>query len=151
MGAFAQVELAVQVNEPAAPDWDPTAAHEEVSGLIVSLSLASTTKNVQEEVIRTCVPFLQPDTSMWESIYRNELTIHVVVTRAGLMQLLATDRPLLPVEDRPAPAPLTLHYTAKRSIADSFVYGHAELPICADCEREEPFAQSARDILEPRT
>lgn len=107
---------------------------------------------------------------MWESIYRNELTIHVLVTRAGLMQLLATDRPLLPVEDRPASAPLTLHYTAKRSLAHAFVYGHAvravcgqwwvpvgdgkthaELPICADCEREEPFAQSAWDILEPRT
>lgn len=82
------------------------------------------------------------------------------------MQLLATDRPVLPVEDRIPPAPVALHYTAKASLAEAYVLGravravcgqwwvpvgdgttHSTLPICHDCDREAPFAQTVRDLL----
>lgn len=169
-GVFAPARLLVTVSELVDPDWDVSQAHREVSQVAVSLSLSSTMNSIRDEVIRTCVPFLQPDRSMWEYHYRSELTVQVVLTRAGLIQLLATDRPFLPVADLQTPAPVTLHYTAKQSLTEAFVSGravravcgqwwvpvgddrtHSELPICVDCEREEPFAQTARNWIGPST
>ena len=169
-GLFAPAQLSVRVSEQVDPDWVPSEAHGEVSQVAVILSLSSATNAVRDEVIRTCVPFLQPDRSMWEYHFRTELTVQVILSRAGLMQLLSADRPFLPVENREAPAPDSLHYTAKQSLTEAFVSGravravcgqwwvpvgddttHSELPICPDCENEEPFAQTARDLLWQKT
>lgn len=168
-GEFSDARITVQISEPIAPGWDPTSAHEETSEVAIRLGLSSASDATRDELIRTCVPFLQPDSSLWESFYRTELIIQVILTRAGLMQLLSTDRPLLPVEDRLAPPPVALHYTAKRSLTEAFITGravravcgqwwvpvgdhhtHADLPVCPDCEREKPFAQLVHDILWPK-
>lgn len=163
---FASAPLSVQVTEALDPEWDPVDAHEQVGDLVVRIGFGSSGSAIRDELIRTCVPFLQPDSSMRESIIRDELIVQILVTRASLMQLLATERPLLPVEDRKPPPPTTLHYTAKWSLTEAFVTGravravcgqwwvpvgdestHAALPLCPECEQETPFAQTARDLI----
>lgn len=163
---FASASLSVQVTEALDPEWDPVDAHEQVGDLVVRIGFGSSGSAIRDELIRTCVPFLQPDSSMRESIIRDELIVQILVTRASLMQLLATERPLLPVEDRKPPPPTTLHYTAKWSLTEAFVTGravravcgqwwvpvgdestHAALPLCPECEQETPFAQTARDLI----
>lgn len=169
-GMFADARITVQISEPIAAEWDVTSAHEETSEVAIRLGLSSRSDDMRDELLRTCVPFLQPDSSLWESLYRTELIVQVVLTRAGLMQLLSTDLPLLPVEDRQVPPPTALHYTAKRSLSQAFVSGravravcgqwwvpigddhtHANLPVCPDCDRDAPFAQVVHDILWSQT
>lgn len=169
-GRFSATPLSVQVTEVVDPEWDTTDAHEHVSDFSVRLGFGPGNSAIRDDIIRTCVPFLQPDNSMWEAVSREELIIQVLVTRARLMQLLATERPLLPVEDYQPPPPTALHYTAKWSLTEAFVTGravravcgqwwipigdvstHSNLPICPECEIESPFAQAARDLLMQRT
>lgn len=169
-GMFADARITVQISEPIVAEWDVPSAHKETSEVAIRLALSSPSDDARDELLRTCVPFLQPDSSLWEPLYRTELIVQVVLTRASLMQLLSTDLPLLPVEDRQVPPPTTLHYTAKRSLSEAFVSGravravcgqwwvpigddhtHANLPVCPDCERDAPFAQVVHDILRPKT
>lgn len=163
---FSGTPLSVQVTEVVDPEWNPKNAHEQVSDLVVRLGFGPGNSAIRDELIRTCVPFLQPDSSMVEALSREELIVQILITRAGLMQILATERPLLPVDDRQPPPPSALHYTAKLSLTEAFVSGravravcgqwwvpigddstHSTLPICPECEDESPFAQTARDLL----
>ena len=163
---FSTTPISVQVDEIIDPEWDPADAHEHMSDIAIRLGFGRGSSAIRDELIRTCVPFLQPDQSMWEAVSRRELTVQVLVTRAGLMQLLATERPILPVEDHRPPPPTALHYTAKQSLTAAYVSGravravcgrwwvpigddatHSHLPICPDCEQESPFAQAVRDLL----
>ncbi|MET3861237.1 hypothetical protein ABIE38_002170 [Dietzia sp. 2505] len=166
-GFFAPARITLQLSGPLDPNWDVPTSHEQTSDLVVRLSLVGTIPaGVRDDILRTCIPFLQPDRTLREPHFRKDLVVQVVLTRAGLIQLLSTDRPLEPVENRTPPPAVALHYTAKSSLVEAYVEGravravcgqwwvpvgdsstHPELPVCPECEAEEPFAEAALRIL----
>jgi hypothetical protein len=170
-GFFAPARITLHLSSSLDPNWDVPTSHEETSDLVVRLSLVNTIPNgVRDDILRTCVPFLQPDQTLCETYFRKDLVVQVVLTRAGLIQLLSTDRPLEPVENRTPPPPVALHYTAKSSLVEAYVEGravravcgqwwvpvgdsstHPELPVCSECEAQEPFAEAALRILKNLT
>ena len=166
-GLFSAARITLLLSGPLDPEWDVPSSHEETSDLVVRLSLIGTIPaGVRDDILRTCVPFLQPDRTLREPCFRRDLVVQVVLTRAGLIQLLSTGRPLEPVENRTPPPAVALHYTAKSSLVEAYVEGravravcgqwwvpvgdsstHPELPVCPECEAEEPFAEAALRIL----
>ena len=83
-------------------------------------------------LLKTCVPFIQPDTSMQDPLYNREgLSVVLVVTRGRLMQLLATDdAPDLPTAAHTPPPPQQLHYTGKVGLTKAYVEGNAVRAVC---------------------
>lgn len=153
---------------------DIETAHSEVAEVLVRLIIPNWADRSRDEIarqwlLRVCVPFLQPNSAMQEAIYSQErgLTVQLLLSEARLAQLLAGPTEPLEVRDcSPAP-PTRLHYTAKMSLVDAYVDGravravcgewwvptgddstHADLPICPECEEEEPFAQLAVSLLD---
>ncbi len=155
-------------------DLDVGTAHAEVAEVLVRLIIPhwaarSRDQTAKQWLLSVCVPFLQPNSAMQEAIYSQErgLTVQLILSKAQLAQLLAGPTEPLEVRDcNPAP-PTRLHYTAKVSLVDAYVDGravravcgewwvptgddstHADLPICPECEEEEPFAQLAVSLLD---
>lgn len=168
IAALAKSQLRVQVRA-VSNDWDPDDAHGHLEDLSVTMSMPKVDgANARAWLLRTCVPFIQPDTSMQEAHYNKEgLSVLLIVTRGRLMQLLATDDSDLPTAAHTPPPPEHLHYTGRVGLAKAYVEGnavravcgewwipigdestHADLPVCDECEAEKPFADRAMDILQ---
>ncbi|MGP9723600.1 DUF3039 domain-containing protein [Corynebacterium sp. AOP40-9SA-29] len=162
----AAVKVSVGNVEPE--EWDPGTASEEPESVMVSLDLPNFSENGFHWLLRILVPFIQPDSDMVEQIYEDELKVQILMTRARLMHLLALSERELGLSSVAQPsAPNVLHYTEKTSLTSAYVEGtaveavcgkwwvpigddvsHGHLPICPDCEKEEPFAQAFRGLLE---
>lgn len=159
--------LSVTVTDIPADGWEAGDAHEHGDVVTLTLTLDSSDEVATKWILQTCVPFLQPDTSQVEPLYRKTLTLSILLSRAKLVQLIADPRPLKyqPRRDFP-PQPTVLHYTDRFSLTHAFVYGravravcgdwwvpigddttHTNLPICADCDLEMPVAQALKDLL----
>lgn len=171
IAALATSQLRVRVRAVSA-DWDPGDAHEHVEDLCVAMRIpARDSGTARDWLLKTCVPFIQPDASMQEALYDNEgLSVVLLVTRGRLMQLLATDDSGLPTAARTPPPPQRLHYTGKVGLTKAYVEGnavravcgqwwipvgdestHTNLPVCPECEAEKPFADQALSLLQRGT
>ncbi|MGP5306408.1 DUF3039 domain-containing protein [Brachybacterium alimentarium] len=171
IAALATSQLRVHVRA-VFDDWDPGDAHEYVEDLSVTMRMpAADSAAARDWLLKTCVPFIQPDTSMQDPLYNREgLSVVLVVTRGRLMQLLATDDSDLPTAAHTPPPPQQLHYTGKVGLTKAYVEGnavravcgqwwipigdestHVDLPVCPECAAEKPFADGALSLLQRGT
>lgn len=158
--------MSLEVDAVDASQWDAAGAHEEMENLRIEINISGSSNEVRSWLLRICLPFLQPDASLRESVYKKDLSIQILMTRARLIQLLASSTVDLPTVQAEPPVPEVLHYTAKRSLVEAYVEGkavqavcgkwwipigdeatHGHLPICGECEREEPVAQYMADLF----
>lgn len=170
-GLDKEVSLAVTVSAVPGDGWDAGDAHTHADIITLRLDLRADEPESRAMVIRTCLPFLQPDTRQIESVWHSALTVSILVSRARLVQLLAN--PLVSADHMSSNCrtpPTVLHYTDKFSLTESFVYGNAvravcgewwvprgdaqafpDLPICTDCEMELPAAQVLKRLISEST
>lgn len=138
---------------------DPGNVRDELDVLRLKISLSMVSVRTRAWLINTCIPFLQPETSMVEVLFRKDLTIQILLGRARLMQLMSSSKSDLSTKRRDAPAASVLHYTGSKSLARAYVEGIAvqavcgewwlpdvvqatdtNLPVCPECERLQPIA-----------
>lgn len=162
----ASVEVSIEHDAPAA---SPEEADRSESSISLVLRIDADSDAVQRELIRTCVPFLQPNERHRDQVYgrQNSLELVMTVTHARLVQLtgdFALD------STRAAPVinpPDRLHYANVTATIEGFVLGRAVvalcgswfvpstsessgLPICDECERVQPTAQRLLDQIRER-
>lgn len=160
--------LSIGIDDVPADGWDVQDAHTHADVVSVALTLNTTNADDRRWVIATCLQFLQPDARQIESHFDSRLTSIIMLSRARLIQMLATHHE--PTTYEPALAhrvvPTTLHYADKSGLTKAFVHGCAiravcgqwwvpagsdetfpELPICEDCEAELPVAQALKALL----
>lgn len=165
-----KAEMSVTVSDVPtdAEDWEPEQAHEEVGLVSVEIQLAHLSTEARRWLVNVCLPFLQPDQEMIQSVFRkSQLSIVVVLTRAKLIQMLSLDDSgLAEIEPHTPPEPSRLHYTAKASLVGAYVEGtavravcgtwwipvgdeltHSGLPVCETCETERPFAEAISQLM----
>lgn len=158
-----QIELGVQSTN--FEEWELEQAAEDIDMVMVSVRKGDDWEFFQR-YISIFGRYLQPDGSMVESLGGNPFVIHCAVTRAHLLSLLDVPDQELPTKRYEPEEPKVFHYLDKASMVESMVTGkaaqavcgvwwvpvgdeatHAGLPVCPDCQREEPFAQAFRDFL----
>lgn len=140
---------------------DVLEAHEKLSSIRLVFRVSSMTHKVRNDLIRICSSFVQPDESLIESVYRQDLVVEIIVTQARLIYLLGMGEETFVDHRMSPPEPKALHYASKNGLTEAYVEGHAvqavcgqwwiptgneqthaHLPVCPECEAEEPFAQA---------
>lgn len=161
---FVGAEMWAEVSDiPDDPtEWAPRQAHTQIEMVSIEIFLADISPDVRRWLLHVCLPFLQPDRDMIESVFRKSQSVLIMVTQAKLMQLLSLNGTALANFTPPTPPePTHLHYTAKAGLTTAYVEGsavravcgdwwipsgdentHSELPICEKCESEHPFAEA---------
>jgi len=165
-GESAVIEVEAIHDEPA-PAVDQ--AHTGQSVMCVSLKIRGKGWNdFEAALVNVCLPFLEPDhTKVQPVMGKDGLTAMVDITHAQIVQLIA-DPPTYDAERPAQVAPRDrLHYVGSQHLLESFVDGtpvrgvcgiwfvasHGEecgLPICSQCEAEQPMAQAVLDLLRSR-
>lgn len=163
------LDLTVSVSDIPAEGWESDDAHTHTDILSLTLVLTGTNVQARQWMLKTCVPFVQPDETQHESLWvDNRMTVSLLLTRARLTQLLAEGEPQnFEPPTSPPPAPSVLHYADRSGITRAFVFGYAiravcgqwwvpvgddtthdGLPICDDCATELPVAQALKNLLQ---
>lgn len=154
------------------PSDEVAEAHHASSVVEVSLRIdchGEGWQSFQQALIRTCLPLLEPDHSRLVPAYGRDgsLIIHVDITQAQVIQLLADPPPYVAGEPVNVRAPSELHYVGTGYLLDGLVNGgpvravcgvwfvasrsdSSGLPVCQRCEDERPAAQEVLDLLRAR-
>lgn len=162
----ATVEVLIEHDQPAE---NPDGANQSESSVSLVLRLDANSAELHGELLRTCLPFLQPDERQRDQAYGRQNTLELVmtITHARLAQLtgdfdvtVSSTAAVLALPDR-------LHYANVTATIEGFVLGHAVvalcglwfvpstsemsgLPICDECERTQPTAQRLLDQIRER-
>lgn len=159
------IELGIEHDQPANSVADAGS-----SGSVLSLIVRINGGNadLRDELIRTCVPYLQPDPALRDQVYGKDSALELVMTvsHARLTQIIG-DFASGSAESAVAsgvPSPVALHYANKIATTEAYVLGRAvlalcgswfvpsisersDLPVCDECERIHPAAQALLDHL----
>lgn len=147
--------------------WDPELAHLNHGLITVELELSNISDNSRDWLLRTTLPFLQPDQTMIETIFRKTLSSLILLPHSKLMQLPTLDNSQLhATQPNSITTPTRLHYTAKAGLTEAYIQGravravcgiwwvpvgddhtHNDLPVCEECESERPFAEVISQAL----
>ena len=163
---FRGADLVIDIDSADEFEWNPQTAHEELDMVRIRLTMQTYSAAMSELLLQTCIPFLQPDSSMIEAVQRKDVIVQILMTRARLVHVLGSSSHEHPVKHFNPPQPSVLHYTAKVSLTEAYVRGiavqaicgqwwvpigdentHKGLPICPECDEEVPFTQFVRSIL----
>ena len=145
-------------------EGDLESAHEDV--LVVTLKMAQKTRyEAKQFVTKIGMNLIQPAEDEYYSIIKADTKIEFFVSRARLLQLLALAISDVPTEDFQPPEPRVLHWAMKKRLVEAYVEGtavqavcgkwwvpvgdektHNTLPVCPDCEAEQPAAQALESL-----
>lgn len=161
--SYLQAEVSVQ--STSFEEWEIEEAADEIDMIMLRVGLGSDWEFF-ERFISLFRRYLQPDKTMVDQLGGNPYVIHCAVTRAHLLSLLDIPADQLPTKLLVAEEPKVFHYVDKTAMVESLVTGkaaqavcgewwipigdeqtHAGLPVCPDCQKEEPFAQAFRRFL----
>ncbi|WP_394281347.1 DUF3039 domain-containing protein [Corynebacterium sp.] len=161
--------LTVSVDAVADREWLKSHPSKEIDTVVLAFPLEHMMPHERDELLRTCVPFVQPDENWVEPVYGKSFEVHMLVTRGKLHQILGTASHELPTQRCDPPAPNYMHYTHKNGLTQAYVEGlaveavcgrwwvpigddktHAHLEVCPDCAREEPIAQFFANLRQGR-
>lgn len=163
-----EIYVSIEALPIYADDWNVTEAHKSHGMLTLEIELHNISNKNRDWVLRNCLPFLQPDQSMIESIWKKSLSNLILLPHSKLVQLLSLDEARLPSNPpNSVSTPSHLHYTAKAELTEAYVEGkavravcgvwwvptgdectHNDLPICEECESERPFAEAISQTLQ---
>ncbi|SER66511.1 DUF3039 domain-containing protein [Corynebacterium cystitidis] len=162
-------ELSVSVDAVADDAWLESRPEADFDMVVLIIPAERMSPLDLQELLRTCVPFVQPDECLIEARYGKNYEAHMVVARGKIHQILGTASHELPTQRCDPPAPSVIHYTHKNSLTRAYVEGlaveavcgrwwvpvgddktHAHLEVCPDCAREEPIAQFFYDLQQGR-
>lgn len=158
-----QMDVEIRVETIPFEDWDVANAHKEMD--LVSFRIGGWQPHQQylQHYLRSVLGYMRVPEDMVEALYGQRFVVHVAVSRADLISFLdAPDEDQL-VAARTVPEPELLHYSSQESLVEAYVtgravraicgkwwvpvgdeYTHIHLPVCAECERLEPVAQSLK-------
>ena len=159
------LRIRADVDSPDFEEWEISTAHEEIDMLTLEIRGWEQYKPLFERYLRT-VHSMVGDAVDAVPLYRSgAFILQILLSRAQLIALLAHLPLEQPLKDVPVPPRAVLHYAEKSSLTKAYVTGrairavcgtwwvpigddetHGNLPVCPDCEREEPVVQALRNL-----
>lgn len=165
IAVFRELEAHVSVETIPFELWDVEVAHKEMDMITVVIPWWQKEHSKFLDYVQALVGVLGVPESMIEQIPGSSFKLLLAVSRATLIMALdLADGGGAPRTVKSMP-PSYLHYSRKEHLTESYITGkavqavcgkwwvpigdewtHTNLPVCPDCEREEPVAQALRDF-----
>ncbi|WP_443444864.1 DUF3039 domain-containing protein [Glutamicibacter arilaitensis] len=165
-----QVSVSVTPGEPAKT---PQKLHESLGEVTIELKIPADNYTLRDRVLGLYVPFIQPDPTLREQVFSKDyenLTVFMTVSHVQLAQLLVVDDTQTISKVHTGKLPVARHFFSKELLPAAYIQctplptlcglwlvpsrdGQfaSDLPICADCEENQPVAQLLINLLREKS
>lgn len=164
-----EISVSIELSPLTERELSVDQMHENLCDVEVSLEIGASNPKIRARAISLWIPFLQEDPSLREAVYGSSgpdaLNFVIFIDLARVTQLISDSRQEGKITDYTPLPPRYRHYTARAPLTEAYVEGKAvqglcgvlfvptrdgqepALPICSECEKRQPVAQTLIDLI----